>query len=34
MSAEARLKVVSEELERFARLVDGHRRLLEAIGSL
>ncbi len=29
-----RLRVVSEELGRFNRLIDGHRRLLAAIGEL
>ena len=29
-----KLKVVSEELDRFNRLIDGHRRLLAAIGEL
>ena len=34
LSARERLGIVSEELARFNRLVAGHRRLLEAIGSL
>ena len=29
-----RLKIVSEELDRFNRLIDGHRKLLAAIGEL
>lgn len=29
-----RLKIVSEELLRFNRLIDGHRKLLAAIGEL
>jgi len=29
-----KLKIVSEELDRFNRLIDGHRRLLAAIGEL
>ena len=30
----ARLKIVSDELASFNRLIDGHRRLLAAIGEL
>lgn len=33
-SSAARLKIVSQELSRFNRLIDGHRRLLAAIGEL
>jgi hypothetical protein len=29
-----RLKVIEEELARFNKLVDGHRRILAAIGAL
>lgn len=29
-----RLQIVQEELERFEKLVKGHRKLLEAIGKL
>lgn len=29
-----RYKIVSEELERFKKLVEGHRKLLIAIGNL
>ena len=29
-----RLEIVSEELKRFKRLVDGHKKLLMAIGNL
>lgn len=29
-----RYKIVSEELERFNKLIDGHRKLLKAIGEL
>ena len=31
---EIRYKIVSEELERFRKLVEGHRKLLIAIGNL
>ncbi|MEK6923983.1 MAG: hypothetical protein AABW54_01950 [Candidatus Micrarchaeota archaeon] len=33
-NARRRLKILSEELERFGKLVSGHRKMLEAIGSL
>lgn len=29
-----RYKIVSEELERFRKLIEGHRKLLTAIGEL
>ena len=29
-----RLKIVSEELQRFVKLVEGHEKLLAAIGAL
>lgn len=29
-----RLEIVQEELERFKKLVEGHRKLLAAIGNL
>ena len=29
-----RLEIVSEELERFKKLIEGHRKLLAAIGNL
>ena len=29
-----RLEIVQEEIERFKKLVDGHKKLLIAIGSL
>ncbi len=29
-----RLKIVKEELEKFQKLIAGHRKLLEAIGKL
>lgn len=34
VSAKARLKIISDALERFGRLISGHRKMLEAIGSL
>jgi len=33
-SGAVRLRIVSEEVARFNRLIDGHRKLLEAIGRL
>ena len=33
-SSAARFKIVSEEIGRFNRLIDGHRKLLAAIGEL
>ena len=32
--ADARLRIVSEEIGRFDKLIDGHRKLLAAIGEL
>ncbi len=29
-----RLKIVAEEIEKFEKLIKGHRKLLEAIGNL
>ncbi len=34
LDARQRLKIVSEEIAEFERLIKGHRKLLEAIGSL
>jgi hypothetical protein len=34
LSDKERLKIVSEELKEFNKLVDGHRKLLTAIGNL
>ncbi len=31
---DAKYKIVAEELERFNRLIEGHRKLLIAIGEL
>ena len=33
-SGAARLKILSQEIDRFNRLIDGHRKLLAAIGEL
>lgn len=34
LSAKERLEVISEDFSRISKLVEGHRRLLEAIGNL